>query len=137
MILPKKGETPKATVELGTAYDINKQLISKYEKEITSDDYNNLSDKFIEYIDTNIDNYFMLLCNEEKDYTIFHLPDDEKVIDAENKAFKELKECLFNRGKLYGFDITEDKQAIEIWIKKENGMHCYYFFSYGNAVIEC
>lgn len=137
MILPKKGETPKATIDMGTAYDINKQLVSKYEKEITQNDYDNLIDKFIEYIDNNIDKYYMLLCNEEKDYTIFHFPNDKKLIDTENKAFQELKECLFNRGSLYGFDITEDKKAIEIWLLKENGMHCYYFFGYGDAVIEC
>ena len=135
-ILPKKGETPKATVEMGTVYDINKQLVTKYEKEITMTDFSEKIDTFLNYILEKKNTYYMLLCNEEKDYTPFHLIDKDKYSSQEN-AFRSLRECIFNRGSLYGFDITEDNGAIEIWILKDNGLHCYYFFAADDAVIEC
>ena len=75
-------------------------------------------------------------CNEERDYTLFNFI-HEWAEDVRTFAFNELTECLFNRGKIYGFDITTDNGAIEIWIEKENGMHCYYFFKYDIGVIEC
>ena len=66
-----------------------------------------------------------------------NLKNDDEVVDSKEFSFSELKECLYNRGKVYGFDITEDKMAIEIWLEKDDGMHCYYFFKYGEGVIEC
>ena len=128
-------QKPKNTsnITLGTAYDINKELVEKYEKEIFVEDFGKFYDTFQNYILSNVDSYYMLLCNEEKDYTIFSVESD---IDITN-IFSELKECIFNRGRLYGFDITKDNQAIEIWIKTGNGIHCYYFFKYGSAVIKC
>lgn len=138
MVLPHKNNKVKMSdVELGTAYDINKNLVKKYEKEISQEQFLEKYSIYQEYLQNNQDQYYMLLCNEEKDYTMFILKNDDKVIDSKEFSFNELKECLYNRGKIYGFDITEDKMAIEIWLEKDDGMHCYYFFKYGEGVIEC
>ena len=33
-------------------------------------------------------------------------------------------------------DLIEDKYAMEIWLSIDNEAFCYYFFPYGEAVIE-
>ena len=75
--------------------------------------------------------YWMLLCRERSDYTVFYLEYDlEKLKSA-------LIECLNNRG--YVLDITkQDNGAYEIWIRDfdtdENVV--YYLFNYEQGVIE-
>lgn len=75
--------------------------------------------------------YWMLLCRERNDYTIFRLVDDV------NEFAKALIECLRNRGKV--LDISKQNDgAYEIWIRDfdadENVV--YYLFNYDNAIIE-
>lgn len=75
--------------------------------------------------------YWMLLCRERNDYTVFRLEDS--ISDFESA----LKECLNNRGKV--LDITKQlDNNYEIWIRDfdtdENVV--YYLFDYNNAIIE-
>ena len=72
----------------------------------------------------------MLLCHDRRDYTIFH------TTVPENSVYKDLEECLVNRGLIYGIDKTEDEGAIEIWLMIDDEPYCYYFFPYENAVVE-
>ena len=75
--------------------------------------------------------YWMLLCRERNDYTVFRLEID--LGDFES-AFVE---CLANRGKV--LDITKQKDGnYEIWIRDvdTNENFVYYFFNYTNAVVE-
>ena len=75
--------------------------------------------------------YWMLLCRERNDYTVFRLK------ESKEEFFSALKECLTNRGKV--LDITKQEDGnYEIWIRDfdtdENVV--YYLFNYTNAVIE-
>ena len=75
--------------------------------------------------------YWMLLCRERNDYTIFRLEDS--ISDFESA----LIECLTNRGKT--LDITKQKDGnYEIWIRDiiTNDNVVYYLFDYNNAIIE-
>lgn len=77
--------------------------------------------------------YWMLLCKERSDYTIFNF-----FIDFNKKKFGEdLRECLLNRGSVLSIDKLDDGN-FEIWIRdditKENFV--YYFFNYTEGVIE-
>ena len=77
--------------------------------------------------------YFMLLCNEAKDYTIFKINNHASV----EKATEELKECLLNRGEVLDISkVDEIQEAFEIWIKMNNDAYCYYLFPYDEAIIE-
>lgn len=81
--------------------------------------------------------YVMLLCNERKDYTIFHINDLD--LDSGRPEYKEaLIDCLHNRGEIYDIHVTEDKMAYEIWLKTNDDkeFHVYYLFPYDNGVIE-
>lgn len=75
--------------------------------------------------------YWMLLCREQNDYTIFHYYNSvDDLADAIN-------ECLRNRGDVIDF-VKRDDGNYEIWIRdretKENFV--YYLFNYNEAVIE-
>jgi len=118
-------------ITLGSAYEINKNLVEKYEKELTSEELKEKKKELLTFLKDKADNYYMLLCNDRKDYTLFRL------IENEEELINILvDECLKNRGVIKGIDLTEDKLAIEIWLSIENEAFCYYFFPYGEAVIE-
>lgn len=128
-------EDKKTTdVELGTLYDLNKGLVNK-EKKLSKTVLNKKKDTVISFINKTQNSYYMLLSNERKDYTIFHLTEDN--IDKKQELAKILiDECLFNRGDVKGLDITKDNGAIEIWMTIEEDSYVYYFFPYDSALIE-
>lgn len=123
---------------LGNLYDMNKAMILK-EKPLKNKALDDAFDKVEGYIDKTKNNYYMLLCNELRDYTVFNLVTKTvPIINTYEITKNELKECCKNRGRIYS--VTEDKQngGIEIWIKttEDDELHVYYFFPYDAAVIE-
>lgn len=125
--------TPSGTTDitLGTSYEINKNLVEKYEKALTEEEIKEKKFELLDFVITWEDKYFMLLCKDRSDYTIFHLVDSQaELIDI------LVDECLKNRGIIKGIDSTEDKCAIEIWLSIEGESYAYYFFPYEAAVIE-
>lgn len=117
-------------VSLGTAYDINKNLVKKYEKELTQEQLKEKERLIDMFTRARADHYYMMLCHDRRDYTIFHTNNTEGRISG------EFMECLQNRGKIVAIDETEDTGAIEIWLMINNEAFCYYFFPYENAVVE-
>lgn len=94
-----------------------------------------------DYIKKNKNKYYMLLCNDRRDYTIFNIEKVSNVISVAN----DIIECLINRE----FDILSiEKDAaggIEIWVRGEAPgptseltmqAFAYYFFPYDMGVIE-
>ena len=77
--------------------------------------------------------YWMLLCRERYDITIFNLLSPK----SEENLSKELRGALNNRGEIIDFTKREDNNY-EIWIRdfttKENFV--YYLFDYSEGVIE-
>lgn len=122
-------------ITLGTTYDINKNLVQKYEKTLTEEEIQQKKELITQYILRAKQFYFMLLCHEQRDYTLFNL-NNENDYDKSLKTATELIECLNNRGQIKGIDITKDNMAIEIWISNENESFAYYFFGYDEGVIE-
>ena len=124
-----------AEVNLGNLYDFNKELM-KQEKIIDPIIFNKqvkeiAGDMFIEA--SNDEHYWMLLCHDRRDFTLFNIIAATEV----NDIIEEIKPTLTNRGQI----ITIDKQpngAWEIWIRDietaEN--FAYYLFKYDNGVIE-
>ena len=124
-----------AEVNLGNLYDFNKELMKK-EKTIDPIIFNKqvkeiAGDMFFEA--SNHEHYWMLLCHDRRDFTLFNIIAATEV----NDIIEEIKPTLTNRGQV----VTIDKQpngAWEIWIRdidtKEN--FAYYLFKYDNGVIE-
>ena len=123
----------ESKMTLGTLYDFNKQLMSQA-KELRRIDFKDSLNQIKDFIKENDNKYFMLLCKERSDYTVFVLFKNE---DFDRQIFKkELSECLTNRGQVLSIEKTKDKQAYEIWIKIDEEAFVYYLFPYDLGVIE-
>ena len=116
-----------AEITLGTLYDFNKQAM-KNEKFL---DQYALERKIKDAIDTiATKEYWMLLNNERKDYSVFKIENPENILD-------EFYETLTNRGNVVSFDKLKDGN-FEIWIRdfdtEENFV--YYLFDYTFGIIK-
>ena len=128
-LVDKEGKT--ADISLCTIYDVNKQMI-KDNVEILS---TNKIRKLIKKVDIDCANknahYFMLLNKELSDYTIF-------IYTGDHKEFNEaLFDCIINRGDCKGIDLTDNKDAWEIWIQTENDVYLYHLFPCDTCIIPC
>lgn len=111
-------------------YDANKQLM---ENEPPMDPIM-FNRKTYECAQAMIDGkYWMLLCHERRDYTVFNLQGEVTVRNIN----KDLIDCLKNRGIVLAIDRQPDG-AYEIWIrdKKTKDNVIYYLFNYEFGVIE-
>ncbi len=129
-IIPKKYKKKKtSTLTMGNLYDINKNLIKDNVSPLTEE---KLAEKRQIILDFLNEMYYMLLCHDRRDYTVF------RINESKEECVKILiDECLKNRGEILSIEPTENKDAFEIWIKIENEVFCYYFFPYSQAIIEC
>ena len=77
-------------------------------------------------------NYFMLLSNELRYYTIF-----SRVPNAKEKIEDVIIECLQNLGDIKSIEKNEDG-VIECWVAPSaDKAYPVYFFDYTEGVIEC
>lgn len=121
------------SLEIGNLYEFNKQLVKQYEKPLTHPELAAKQEELEDFFESVIE-YAMLLCNEQKDYTVFHL---SRSITSPHFAAREALGCCTDRGNVYSIEKTEDGIAYEIWIEIDSKMYCYYLFPYDQAVIEC
>ena len=128
-----------AEVAMGTLYDVNKSAMEGLSALSRNQIKRALTDKVGEYVKDTDNTYYMLLCNETRDYTVFRLSE----LDNLSAMLKEMQLCLGDRGEIYSID--KDKNgAIEIWIRGTGFMplienkkfYCYYFFPYDSAVLQ-
>ena len=124
-------------ISLGTLYDVNKNLVLKNEIELTDGVLNSKKEIITNFMRQINNTYYMLLCNERKDYTVFKMNDKDNDDSIREIVSILVDECLRNRGEIRGIDLTRDKDAIEIWLIIEDEAYCYYLFCYDKAVIEC
>lgn len=123
-------------IDLGaTIYDANKQLIQQTAKELNHLELAAKQQQLEDWFNMEIDCYAMLLCNDRRDYTIFHLYENQNP-NPQAIAASECLGCLTDRGKILSMDLNKDK-AWEIWLEIDKEPFCYYLFCYDNAVIEC
>ena len=125
-------------VVMGSLYDMNKTII----KDLPALEEGQLNSKkeIIKNFITDTNNfYYMLLCNERKDYTLFdfhlqggNVKNNGTQIRCANCL---IDECLKNRGKICAIDLTKNKDAIEIWLVIDGEAFMYYFFPYDAGVI--
>ena len=132
-------ETKQTEFALGTLYDLNKGLVQQNEIKLSEGILNSKKEVIKNFLVKTNNNYYMLLSNERKDYTIFTMgSNDGYTYEDKSKKLVSIlvDECLVNRGEIRGIDITKDKGAIEIWMSIEGESYVYYFFSYDNAIID-
>lgn len=129
----KKKETK--IIDTGqTLYDINKDLVQKNEKELTATELQIKTQEIETFINSQLYCYYMLLCHERRDYTIFEYDKGIKDMNSTSNLVDILiNECLKNRGEIRG--INKIDGAIEIWLSINNEAFCYYLFPYDDAII--
>ncbi len=118
-------------------YDINKQVISQMPC-LTIEELEEKADTLItEYQNEQKASYYMMLCNELRYYTLFHIDEFD---GGSQLSFlsNEVLSCLISfTDNIKSIEITDDKTAIEIWITKDEETYVMYLFNYDTGVIEC
>lgn len=122
-------------VAMGTLYELNKSAMRASK---TLDIKKIIKEKDKELFNFFATNKFvMLLCNEQKDYTVFAMISNQSRESQVATAKEELYTCLSNRGELLSFEKTEDGIAFEIWLRINEEIFVYYLFPYNEAVLIC
>lgn len=123
-------------IAIGTLYDMNKTIVKQNEIQITENLLKSKKEIIKNFISKTCNNYYMLLCNEKKDYTVFNLKEKSKKEKIYEMVDILVDECLKNRGEVRGIDLTKTQDAIEIWILIEEEAFVYYFFPYDLGIVE-
>ena len=125
-------------LNLGTQYEFSKDMVKQLPN-LTEGQLNSKKEIVKNFLRKSLNNYYMLLCNEQKDYTVFRITNkEEKDRDEQKQEIVNIliDECLPNRGGIRGIDLTEQQDAVEIWLYIDEEAYVYYFFPYDEAVIE-
>lgn len=119
-----------AEITMGNLYDFNKNAMGQL-KPLDPIEFNLKAKEVGNDIISANSKYWMLLCHERRDYTVFHITGG---IDS---FVKEFCPTLLNRGKVVSIDKQEDGNY-EIWIRdsltSEN--FAYYLFDYSFGIVE-
>lgn len=133
-----KIQKQETQVEMGNLYDMNKQLMMK-EPTISEERLTTQKELLKNWINTySTQHYFMLLCNERRDYTIFNIQPKAVLgftIGQINDMTNDIIECMTNRGILIALDLQPDN-VWELWLRADDECFVYYLFPYGEAVLE-
>lgn len=142
--VPKEGEIRDdkvyidgewANLDTGlTLYEVNQQLVAQL-PDMTREQIEEKRNIFNSFLEDEAAEYYMMLCKELSYYTIFRILPKEYVGPF---CFSEVVECLLEfADSIKSITKTDDGNAIEIWIKKDDTCHVVYFFNYTHGVIEC
>lgn len=128
----KIDETPAIST-----YEANKQLLAQNGKVMSLSKFNvaigDMAIRFRKWVWDDKCQYFMLLCKDRSDYTLFNIVDHDFKIQEIKEA---LRDCFINRGDVYDIHYEKNTDAYEIWLKIENEFYAYYLFPYDLGVIE-
>ena len=93
------------------------------------------------YTKLNYTPYFMLLCREKNDYTVFNCSISfEKELSNDDTAtniINELEAVLDSRGNWIAADFDEQSNVWQLWINRGGEANAYIFFDAQGFVIEC
>ena len=114
-------------------YDLNKTVVNQLTP-MTKEDLIDKYDFFTEFLQSTANNVYMLLCKEYSYYTLFAYEGDNPSLDTYEQSVIDLLDEI---GVVYSIDLTEDKCAVEIWIKpdEEESALAFYLFPYDAGVV--
>ena len=125
-----------AMLNLGmTEYEINKLVVGQLPSLITEKQLASgkaLIKEFVHNYSPFTMGHYMLLCNELRHYTVFEVCDE-----YEEKAEDIVLEVLQNVGVIQQINKAENENAIECWIKNQNGVFMFMLFDYDWGFITC
>lgn len=121
-----------------TAYDLNKQQISKLPDYDWENGTEEAEEKIKKYINSFEDKYFMYLCYDLRYFTLFHRNENEE-IPLEKELVNILKEQPLGTVKtidVYSLEST-GTEVCEIWTYSNKQAYVSYLFPYEKGVVEC
>ena len=104
-----------ANIEMGTLYELNKQVMSQ----LPPQDNQTMTHNFTvigDWFGKGTERWYMLMCKERSDFTLIHITDNQFT-----KGLQELKEVLEERGQILAIQYQHGEDAFEIWIKDKAG----------------
>lgn len=119
-----------AKVEIGTLYDLNKQIMAQLppqSEDIMTHNWNIIGDWF----GKDTERWFMLMCKERSDFTLFHITDNQFT-----KGVQELKEVLEERGQILAIQYQHGKDTFEIWVKMDEEVFMFMLFGASWMIVE-
>lgn len=111
-------------IEMGL-YDMNKQIVAQLPD---FSDWDSVADLIEVFHNSWNNQYYMLYGKEISYFTLFKM-NDESVLPS------ILLECINNIGPVKAIDLTEAKDALEIWVMSNNEPTCLYFFPYDMGLV--
>lgn len=114
-------------------YDMNKQVVAQHCEPLTSKQLDYELAGIGIWFSWTKNKYFMLLCHEERDYTLIHFSNGKRKY---YEATRELLETLQNRGTVLEISYEQKEEAYSFWIDKEGEPFLYHLFPYDVGVIE-
>jgi hypothetical protein len=123
-----------ADINIGSLYDANKALIAR-EPRLSREKIQEKMDEIQAWVTSSAlfeEEYYMLLCNDRRDYTVFSLKGERA---SHIQLIYDLEECLRNRGYIMAIE-EPSNGAMEIWLKIDDEIYCYYFFPCKEFIIE-
>lgn len=114
-------------------YNINAQIMEQL-PEITKEQYFAEKTKIVkDFINNTCNSFYMLYGKEMSYFTLYHCNNIN--VDFTDMA-QAIFACIENIGCLKSFELTEAKDAIEIWVTTpEETTTCLYFFPYDTGVV--
>lgn len=110
-------------------YEFNQAGYNSLPK-MTSVEIHKKLEQIKEFLHDNDGEYFMLVCNELKYYTLFH----STHVDWIRELIQEMIGVVKSLGTLKAIEINDS--MIEFWVEKNGECHMYAFFNYDRGVIE-
>lgn len=101
-----------ADVALGSLYELNQQIMAQLppqDEAIMNYNWTVIGDWF----GKNQKRWFMLMCKERSDFTMFHITDNQFT-----KGISELQEVLKERGEILAVQYLHGEDAFEIWVRE-------------------
>ncbi len=129
------GKDAKLNVNL---YELNKTLYRSL-PEITFNKLQEQKKKIADWVYESDNKYYMLLCRERNDFTVFfvHIPSfaNDNLVPIE----KEVVDIVCSRGQIKAIEIEENfpERWVQFWVEDNKEIYMYAFFPYDSGVIEC
>lgn len=125
-----KDEENKLTGLQMSVYDLNKQVVNSFP---IVEDWTEFEKTINEFNKKNITTSYMLLCKDISYYTIFQEAD---VFVNFGSLGEAVLTCANDIGGIVAVDLTENEDAIEIWVRTPEGENlCMYFFDCSGLIV--
>lgn len=119
-----------AEVEMGTLYDLNKQIMLQLPPQNkTTMDYN--WNVIGDWFGKDKTRWFMIMCKERSDFTFLHILNNNFLAGVQ-----ELQEILGSRGEVRAIQYQHGEDAFEIWVKIEDEIFMFMLFGADWMVVE-